>query len=183
MGRPSKLTPEQWKELERRMMGGESAAHLSRVFGISQARISEKVTKVSEIISETAHKLADAHNALALLPVAQQYSAISLSEKLRNASNSMASAAELGAATAHRLHGIANHQAQMIDDANPDPDMLKMVAALAKTGNDSMAPAVALLGINKDGAASAFRDAPQKSRIDPAKVSTGAIEELLSARA
>ena len=36
MARPSKLTVDQWKELERRLNSGESAAALSREYGISE---------------------------------------------------------------------------------------------------------------------------------------------------
>ncbi len=165
MARPSKLSPAQWQEIERRLSAGERAADLSREFGISQTRISERVSKVSEIISKTAHKLADAQKALAELPVAQQYAAVSLAEKLRAISTSLANAAELGAKTAHRLHALANAEVVKVDDAEPlsskSIEALKGVGVLTKLANDSSAIAVNLLNANRD----ALKESGQPSEI------------------
>jgi hypothetical protein len=154
MARPSKLTPDQWREIERRLGAGAKAADLSREYGISQTRISERITKVSGIVSETARKLADAQNALAQLPVAQQYAAVTLADKLRGMSDNLASAAELGAKTAHRLHSLANTQINKVDDTNPTDgdsvDAIKAVAVMVKVANDSSQLAVNLIGANKD---------------------------------
>ena len=112
MARPSKLTIAQWTEIERRLPT-EGASALAREFGISEAGIRKKfgsnqtVGANSSKVRAVAQKIADAQDALAELPVRQQYVAASLAEKLRNISSSLASAAELGAATAHRLHALA----------------------------------------------------------------------------
>lgn len=76
---------------------------------------------------------------LAVLPVAQQYQAISLAEKLRNISANLAGAAEYGAATAHRLQAIAHAQVQKIDDADPmnSQEQLQAISALTRISNDS----------------------------------------------
>lgn len=152
MARPSKLSPEQWREIERRMSAGEKAADLSREYGISQTRISERISKVSEKVRNTARKLAEAQTALAELPVAQQYAAVSLAEKLRAISVSLASAAELGAKTAHRLHALANAEVEKVDDADPLNSMeaLKGVGVLTKLANDSSQIAVNLLNANRE---------------------------------
>ena len=154
MGRPSKLTPDQWVEIERRLAAGDKAADLSREYGISQTRISERVSKVSEKVRETAHKLAEAQAALSELPVAQQYAAVNLAEKLRSISNSLANAAELGAMTAHRLHALANSEVAKVDDATPlDPasiEALKGVSVLTRLANDSSSIALNLLNANRD---------------------------------
>ena len=152
MARPSKLSPEQWREIERRLSAGEKAAGLSREYGISQTRISERISKVSVKVRETAHKLAEAQTALAELPVAQQYAAVSLAEKLRAISVSLASAAELGAKTAHRLHALANGEVAKVDDVDPLRSMeaLKGVSVLTKLANDSSQIAVSLLAANRD---------------------------------
>ena len=152
MARPSKLSPEQWQEIERRLAAGESASALARGFGISPASISVRVSKISKKVSETAHKLAEAQTALAELPVAQQYAAVSLAEKLRAISVSLANAAELGAKTAHRLHALANGEVAKVDDADPLKSMeaLKGVSVLTKLANDSSQIAVNLLSANRD---------------------------------
>jgi hypothetical protein len=152
MGRQSKLTPAQWQEIERRLSNGEGASALAREFGISPASISVKFSKITKKVTETAHKLAEAQIALAELPSAQQYQALSLAEKLQNISHSLASAAELGAKTAHRLHSLANSEVNKVDDANPlaSIDSLKGVGILTKLANDSSQIAVNLLSANKD---------------------------------
>lgn len=152
MARPSKLTPAQWREIERRLTEGEGASALAREFGISPASVSVRVTKVSKKVSETAQKLADAQTALAALPVAQQYAAVSLADKLRSISGSLASAAELGAKTAHRLHALANSEVEKVDDADPLQSLtaLKGVGVLTKLANESSQIAVNLLAANRD---------------------------------
>jgi len=152
MARPSKLSPEQWHELERRLARGEKASALAREFGISPASVTTRVSKVSKKILETAHALADAQTALAELPVAQQYAAVSLAEKLRSISSSLASAAELGAKTSHRLHALANAEVAKVDDAEPlqSLDALRGVGVLTKLANDSAQIAVGLLTANRE---------------------------------
>lgn len=154
MGRPSKLSPDQWAEIERRMSTGDRAADLAREFGISNTQISLRVSKVSKKVSETAFKLAEAQTALAELPVPQQYAAVSLAEKLRAISVSLANAAELGARTAHRLHALANSEVEKVDDADPlrpeSMESLKGVSVLTRLANDSSQIAVNLLNANRE---------------------------------
>jgi len=151
MGRLSKLSPEQWTLIERRLNAGESAASLSKEFGVSQPVISSRFSKQSKDVRKTAQLIAEGQTALAQLPVAQQYQAISLAEKLRNISNSLAHAAENGAATAHRLSAIANTQAQKVDEENPmdSQEHLQAIAALTKIANESAALGLGLVNANK----------------------------------
>ena len=152
MARPSKLSAEQWSSVERRLAAGEKAADLAREFGVSPATISVRVSKVSKHVQETAHKLADAQTALAELPVAQQYTAINLAEKLRNISTSLASAAELGARTAHRLSAMANSEVEKVDHDKPleSVETLKGVSALTRLANDSASIALDLVAANRE---------------------------------
>lgn len=98
--------------------------------------------------------LAASQTALAELPVAQQYQAISLAEKLRSISSHLAGAAEFGAATAHRLSGIAHGKVQEIDDAKPldaeSMEALKGIAVLTRMANDASTIGVNLLSANKE---------------------------------
>ena len=145
MARPSKLSPDQWLEIARRHAEGEGASALAREFEVSPASISVRVTKNSKVILETAHKLVDAQSAMSALPVAQQYAAMNLADKLRSIGQSVAAAAELGAKTGHRLHALANSEVNKVDDANPlsaeSIETLKGVSALTRTANDAMMPA------------------------------------------
>ena len=152
MARPSKLSPEQWAEVGRRAAEGESTRALARVFGVDEAAIRRKVNPQTPRIKEAAEKVVAARAALAALPVAQQYTALSLADKLRNISASLASAAELGAATAHRLHALANSEVAKVDDAEPlaSAESLRAVAGLVKLGNDAAQIGVNLLAANKE---------------------------------
>jgi hypothetical protein len=181
VGRLSKLTPEQWEQLKKRLDNGESAAALSREYGVSQPVISNRFSKQSKDVRKTAELIAEGQNALAALPIAQQYQAISLAEKLRNISNSLAHAAENGAATAHRLSAIANTQAQKINDADPmeSQEQLQAISALTKIANDAASLGLGLVNANKG---TAQEEAKPQSRVDMRKLSTAALEEILAAR-
>lgn len=158
MGRPSKLTPAQWSEVERRFLSGETARALGREYGVSEAAIRKKfgahqsVSAQGSQVRNVAEKLAEAEIALQALPIAQRPIAMDLAEKLRSISQSVAAAAELGARTGHRLHALANSEVTKVDDANPlaSIEALRNVGVLTKLGNDSLAPALNLLSANKD---------------------------------
>lgn len=151
MGRPSKLSPDQWAEIERRLNAGHSAAVLSREFGVSQPVISNRFSKVSKEVRKTAEALASSANMLAELPIAQQYQAMTLAEKFRNISNHLTGAAEYGASTAHRLMAIANAQVEKVDDANPmeSQEILQAISALTKISNESAKTGIDLINASK----------------------------------
>ena len=153
MARPSKLTPDQWKEVERRLAAGDGVRDLAKEYGISPASVSKRsVSKQTKQVQVVAKQLAEAQTALAELPVHQQYVAVSLAEKLRNISANLAAAASYGAQTAHRLSALANSEVAKVDDAEPlaSVENLKGVAALTKLANESATIALNLLSANKD---------------------------------
>lgn len=154
MGRPSKLSPEQWAEIDRRRLEGESRRSLAREFGISEAALREREAKFGaiETVREVAAKIVDARQSLAALPLAAQVSAQSLADKLRSISTSLACAAQLGAATAHRLQSLANSEVGKVDDAEPMASLenLRNVGVLTKLANDSASIALNLLSANKE---------------------------------
>lgn len=147
MARPSKLSPEQWAQVEARYLSGEGASALSREFGVDEAAIRRRFRRDSPKVREVAEKLASAQTALAELPRAMQPVAIGLAEKLRNISQSLASAAEFGAATAHRLHALANSEVGKVDDAEPMASIenLRNIGVLTKLANESGHIAMGLL--------------------------------------
>lgn len=167
MGRPSKLTPEQWREVEGRFLGGEGSSALAREFGIDEAAIRRKFRRDTPIVRIAAEKLAEGQRAVAELPKALQPVAIDLAAKLRNVGASLASAAELGAATSHRLAAIANAQAQQIDDVNPmeTQEVLQAISALTKISNDASVLGVALINAGNKGAKSVNESSPSKPTI------------------
>lgn len=152
MGRKSKLSPAQWAEIESRLIEGESRRGLGREFGISEASIREKMAGPVDQVKEVARKIVETQRAVEALPPLAQISAQTLAAKLRSISDSLASAAELGARTAHRLHSLANSEVAKVDDANPlaSVESLRNVALLTKLGNDSAVIATSLLAANRD---------------------------------
>lgn len=184
MARPSKLSPQQWADIERRMAEGEKASDLAREFEVHPSQITRRVSQVSQQVRIVAQKVADAQTALAELPVPQQYSALSLADKLRSISASVASAAELGARTGHRLHALANSEVAKVDDADPlaSLDALKSVGVLTKLANESLAPALNLIAANKDAVQRINEEEPPQPSIDPTKLSSAALEEIMNAR-
>ena len=162
MGRPSKLSPAQWREIERRAAEGESILALAKEFGVARSTVSERVSVISDTVRKTAQQVAAAQTALAALPVAQQYTALTLADKLRNISASLADAAALGAATAHRLQALANSEVGKVDDAAPlaSVESLRGVSVLTKLANDSASIALNLLSANKDSVNKANTDDP-----------------------
>ncbi|KVF35771.1 hypothetical protein WJ09_09760 [Burkholderia vietnamiensis] len=168
MGRKSALTPEQWAEVERRhLVDGESINSLAKVFGVNEATIRKKINpnksereKSAKPLRELAQEKVEADRRakdiseqIAALPIARQTIVNDLAQKLTNISGHLASAAEYGAATAHRLAAIANEQAAKVDDANPlaadSVAALKGIAALNNLANNASEIGLNLLRANK----------------------------------
>ena len=154
MARPSKLSDAQWDEIKRRALAGEKAADLAREFKVSKTAISVRVSKRIETMKVVANQIVDAEQALRTLPVSEQISVLSLADELRSISKHLAGAARYGAATAHRLAGIANAQVDQIDDAEPEASVvvLKRIGALTKLANDASTIGLNLLAANKEQA-------------------------------
>jgi hypothetical protein len=154
MGRPSKLTTKQWEEIGKRLLAGEKASALAKEFKVSRATISERFSRTVSNVKTVANQIVATQDALKAMPLSEQLSAISLAAELRAISMHMAGAAKFGAATAHRLAGIAHGKVQEIDDADPfapeSMESLKGVAVLTKLSNEAAVIPTALLNANKD---------------------------------
>jgi hypothetical protein len=111
-----------------------------RVLAQEKVEADKQVQRITEQIAE--------------LPIARQQIVTDLARKLTNISDHLASAAEYGAATAHRLSGIAHMKIGEIDDAKPldqqSIETLKGIAVLTKMANESSEIAVNLLRANKE---------------------------------
>lgn len=151
MARPSKLTDKQWSEIEKRVVAGEKVRPIAREYGVSEGAIRARVTTQAKEIKDVAHQIVETEKRFASLPVSAQISARNLAQDLLAISDHLASAAKYGAMTAHRLSGIANSQAELIDDANPmgSIETLKGIAALTKTANEASDIALNLINANK----------------------------------
>jgi len=141
MARPSKLTDAQWEKIGKRLLDGESTSALAKEFGVGKATISERFAHRLKLVKEAANQIVTAETSLAKLNVSEQIAARSLSDRLKAISGHLAGAAEFGAATAHRLAGIANARVLEVDDANPLDEKsraaLTDIAALSKMANSA----------------------------------------------
>ena len=153
MGRPSKLSPEQWADIERRAAEGESSRSLAREFGVDESTVRARITPHTPRVREVAAKVVEARKALDTLPAHQQYVAINLADRWRSITESVAAVAELNAKTAHRFSSLANTEATKIDDADLYSDKsvatIKGVAVLQKMSNDACIVPLSLLAANK----------------------------------
>lgn len=154
MARPSKLTDAQWESIGKRLLAGESAAALSREFGVSKAAISVRFSKRTEAVKSVAKQIVETERALSFLNVSEQIAARSLADDLKAISEHLAGAARFGAATSHRLAGIAHNKVVEIDDAKPLNEeslaSLKGIAVLTRMANDASEIGLNLLRANKD---------------------------------
>lgn len=174
------LSPSQREEIRRRLAAGAKVRALAAEFGVSVGTIS-KLNEQTEQVQKVAEQMAAAQAALEALPLAQQHTAVALAEKLRAISDNLAAAAMHGAATAHRLNALANAEVAKVDDAEPlkSLEALRGVGVLSKLANESASVALNLLAANRDRIPA---ERPAPAQIDPAKMSTGALLELLEAR-
>jgi hypothetical protein len=154
MGRKSALTEKQWQEIEQRLVKGDPCRALAREYGVSEAAIRKRFGTHAKQIKAVANQLATAEVAFAALPISAQISARTLADELKEISTHLAGAARYGAATAHRLSGIAHNKAAEIDDAKPldaeSLESLKGIAVLTKMANESSEIGVNLLRANKE---------------------------------
>lgn len=148
-GRPSKLTPEQWEMVDKRIALGEQANLIAADFGIHRSQVSRRFKgKIENRTQEAAH-------ALAALPLRQMAVAITLADELRTISSNLAAAGRYGASTAHRMSRLANAQAEKIDETAPlDSEgafkRLKDISALTQVANDSAKTGLGLLAATRD---------------------------------
>jgi hypothetical protein len=157
MGRKSSLSDAKWAELGKRLLAPgskESARSLAKEFGTSEASVRRKFPAQRKDVKDVANQILAAEQALAGLPVSSQIDAVNLAHELRAISIHLAGAAKFGAATAHRLSGIANAKVQEIDDAAPLDEAslqsLKGVAVLTKVANEASQIGVNLLSANRE---------------------------------
>lgn len=170
MGRKSALTPEQWVEIEKRLLNGEVRRALAREFGISEAAIRQKLSSRVEKVKEVANQIVATNKALESLPIASQISAQTMAAKLMSVSSHLLNAADYGAATAHRLSGIAHAKVLEIDDADPlapaSVEVLKGVAILTKMANESSDIGLNLLRANKEAVEDINKRNAERGRVE-----------------
>lgn len=157
---PTKITPDQWAEIERRAATGESLNAIAADYGVSSTALRKRGIKVSTFskVREVAGRLAAAQDEVAALPPRGQHLAVSLADELRAISSNLASAARYGSATAQRLAQAAHQQvehAEVLDEGT-----LRSVAMVTRTANEAGQLGVQLLKANE----AEMREAAERER-------------------
>jgi hypothetical protein len=164
MGRKSSLTEKQWAEIERRLLDGEAGRALAKEFGVSESAIRKRFGAQVKKIKDVANQLVATESAFKSLPIGAQISARTLADRLISISEHLAGAAEYGAATAHRLSGIAHNKVSEIDDAAPlneeSLESLRGISVLTKMANESSTIGLNLLSANKEMVKASMQDTP-----------------------
>lgn len=164
MGRKSKLTDRQWEQIGKRLLEGEKGRALAKEFGVSESAIRLRFSAQVAEIKTVANQMVAAESALKALPISAQIAAHNFADQIRSLSGHLLGAANFGAATAHRLSGIAHAKVQEIDDAAPldaeSIESLKGVAVLTRMANDASTIGLNLLSANKEAVKSSMQEEP-----------------------
>ena len=151
MGRTSKLSPDKWNEIQRRVLEGEKIRPLAREYGIAESAVREKISVQTSQIKTVAHQIVSTEKALAALPINAQINAQSLASKLRAISDNLANAAHYSAMNAHKLSKLANAQlANIEEDPTEDWENLKGISVLTSMANEASKIPMGLLNANKE---------------------------------
>ncbi len=132
MSSRSKLSDDQWLQIEAALLAGESVPALSARYAISESAIRKRMRGRLTMMRE-----------LCSWPDAVE-SPRSLSAQLRAVSRHLALAAAFGSATAHRLAELAHDQAGLLGAESGDAgDQVKRTLALIAGANEA-----ARIGLN-----------------------------------
>ena len=168
MGRKSALTDKQWDEIGKALLEGISGRSLAAKYGISEAAIRKKFGAQVNQIKAVANQLVAAETSFRALPISAQIGARTLADRLISISTHLASAAEYGAATAHRLAGIAHDKSAEVDPSKPldeaGREVMKDIMAITRTANEAAATGLNLMNANKDAASKLSEDEQSEKR-------------------
>jgi predicted ArsR family transcriptional regulator len=180
MGRRSALTKAQWLDVEsRHVVDGVSINELAKKFKVNESTIRRKIKPLTKTGEKRRAKPENPLKTLALqkvaadktvqniaeiitaLPYSKQDIVLKLVKKLNNVAHHLASAAEYGAMTSHRLAQMANTQAETINPENPmeSANVLLSVKALTELSNAAAKTGVDLLRANGQGAMEESKEA------------------------
>lgn len=158
MGRPSRLTDKQWEDAIALVNAGGTLRAIAAQFDIAVSPLAKRVKEHKEHQErkkELANQLVAAEFKIKDLPIKEQIEVHGIADDLRAISMHLAGAGRYGAATAHRLAGIANGKVAQIDDDAPIDDegslkALKGIAALTRMANEAAEIPMGLLKANKE---------------------------------
>ena len=177
MGRPSKLSQDQWAEILQRYAKGERIADLAEEFKVSVSTVSARVIGKARNVKAIAQQVVAADAAVAELPISEQLSVKRLADQLRSISSHLTSAADYGSKTSHRLASIAHDTARQIDKtAEPAANGKALEAVVALTGAANKAAELGMGLISARKTIQLADDEPAAAREIPADPTEAARE-------
>ena len=137
----AKLTARQWIKLKSRMDAGETAADLAREYKITRQAIYDRFNGIPRKVKTAANQIVANEQALQKtlqnLTPTLQIDAWSLAADLLHASKHLGGGAKYNAMTFHKLAGMANIQAQKLDDENIDTEAILNIGGLIRVSNEA----------------------------------------------
>lgn len=139
MGRNSKLTEMDWRDVYKRIDAGQSVRAIARRYKISETAIRLHVRMNSAEINSAACKMVEAEQAVTALSLSDQSKVQKLVLQMLKIQGSMAAAAVYSAASAERLAALTHQEVVRISRNNPleNMDQLRGVGALSVLTNQA----------------------------------------------
>lgn len=154
MGRPSKLTDDQWKELGARLLGGAKAADLAREYGVPRSAISERFSERNRTVRELATQVVEVNRAIAARPQIEQDAIHQLAHDMETISRNYASQTVAQSEAGKLLSAGALAQLKGIILTRPlteeDRDGIKDAVGMIRAANEAAVPTRDMLTMNKD---------------------------------
>lgn len=165
MGRKSKLSPEQWAAIQKRVLAGESLRSLAKEFGVSESTAREKISAQTAQIKTVANQIVATERAIQSLPISAQITAHNLASKLRSISDDLLEGVAHQASTFRKLSAIVTTEMMKVDETDPmsTADKLKTVALVTEMANNSAKTPINVLVANKDEVSKANNPANKAS--------------------
>ena len=153
MGRKSKLTPEQWAEVQRRMLEGKASVRsIAKEFGITESSVRGKISAQTAQIKSVANQIVETERALLALPINAQITAHTYASKLRAISDDVLTGTAIAASNFRALNAFAAIEIEKVDRVDPMATIenLKNGAALTAMANEAGKVPMALIAANKE---------------------------------
>lgn len=170
MGRPSKLTKEQWLQAEHEhVVDGVAIMTLAKKYGVhesalrrrlrpNQAEVARGVNTLRDLAKEKAdavQELALVEGKIAELPVTRQVIVNDLAERMKSITVHLTCAAEASAETSKKLALLARAQANRIDITKPindkTRDTVSAISAITRTANEAGSIGMGLIAAHRVG--------------------------------
>lgn len=184
MGRPSKLTKEQWLQAEHEhVVDGVAIMTLAKKYGVHESALRRKIrpnqaerARGVDRLRDLAKEKVDAERAVAVvdakvaeLPEYRQIIVRDLAERMKSISVHLTCAAEVSAETSHKLTLLARAQANRIDPDKPltdkTRDLVSGISAITRTANEAGTIGLGLIAAHRVGLPGAS-DAPEGGVVD-----------------